>query len=71
MLAAVVVASRFAEVGTLEALGIGAAVGTVSWSFRRVLALEPAVLTVRGQVSAGVGSVLVVGAVVHLFSVLT
>lgn len=70
MLAAVV-ASRFAEVGTLEALGIGAAVGAVSWSFRRVLALEPAVLTVRGQVSAGVGSVLVVGAVVHLFSVLT
>jgi len=70
MLAAVV-ASRFAEVGTLEALGIGAAVGTVSWSFRRVLALEPAVLTARGQVSAGVGSVLVVGAVVHLFSVLT
>src|SRR6476620_647737 len=70
MLAAVV-ASRFAEVGTLEALGIGAAVGTVSWSFRRVLALEPAVLTVRGQVSAGVGSVLVVGALVHLFSVLT
>ncbi len=51
MLAAVV-ASRFAEVGTLEALGIGAAVGTVSWSFRRVLVLEPAVLTVRGQVSA-------------------
>src|SRR6476620_10481800 len=70
MLAAVV-ASRFAEVGMLEALGIGAAVGTVSWSFRRVLALEPAVLTARGQVSAGVGSVLVVGAVVHLFSVLT
>ena len=71
VLAAVVAASRFAEVGTLEALGIGAAVGTVSWSFRRVLALQPAVLTVRGQVSAGVGSVLVVGAVVHLFSVLT
>lgn len=71
VLAAVVVASRFAEVGTLEALGIGAAVGTVSWSFRRVLALQPAALTVRGQVSAGVGSVLVVGAVVHLFSVLT
>ena len=46
-------------------------VGTVSWSFRRVLALQPAMLTVRGQVGAGVGSVLVVGAVVHLFSVLT
>ena len=71
MLAAVVAASRFADVGTLEALGIGAVVGTASWSFRRVLAVEPAVPTVRGQVSAGVGSVLVVGAVVHLFSVLT
>src|SRR6478736_5755383 len=71
MLAAVIAASRFAEVGTLEALGIGAAVGTVSWSFRRVLALQPAMLTVRGHVGAGVGSVLAVGAVVHLFSVLT
>lgn len=68
---AAVVASRGSEVGTLEALGIGAAVGTVSWSFRRVLALQPAMLTVRGQVGAGAGSVLAVGAVVHLFSVLT
>lgn len=71
VLAAVLAASRFAEVGVLEALGIGAAAGTVSWSFRRVLALQPAMLTVRGQVGAGVGSVLVVGAVVHLFAVLT
>ena len=68
---AAVVASRGSEVGSLEALGIGAAVGTVSWSFRRVLALQPAMLTVRGQVGAGAGSVLAVGAVVHLFSVLT
>ena len=68
---AAVVASRGSEVGTLEALGIGAAVGTVSWSFRRVLALQPAMLTARGQVGAGAGSVLAVGAVVHLFSVLT
>lgn len=71
VLAAVVGASLRGEVGTLEALGIGAAVGTVSWSFRRVLALQPAMLSVRGQVGAGAGSVLVVGAVVHLFSVLT
>ena len=71
MLTAVVAASRGVEVGTLAALGIGAAVGTVSWSFRRVLALQPAMLTTRGQVAAGAGSVLVVGAVVHLFSVLT
>ncbi len=71
VLVAVVVASRGAEVGTLEALGIGAAVGTASWSFRRVLALQPAMLTVRGQAGAGAGSVLVIGAVVNLFSVLT
>ncbi|CAN7234386.1 hypothetical protein LJR027_000815 [Terrabacter sp. LjRoot27] len=71
VLAAVVGASLRGEVGTLEALGIGAAVGTVSWSFRRVLALQPAMLSVRGQIGAGAGSVLVVGAVVHLFSVLT
>jgi hypothetical protein len=71
VLAAVIAASRFVEVGPLEALGIGAAAGTVSWSFRRVLALQPAMLTLRGQVGAGVGSVLVVGAVVRLFSVLT
>ena len=71
VLAAVVAATRFADVNALEALGIGAAVGTVSWSFRRVLSLQPAMLTRRGQVGAGVGSVLAVGAVVHLFSVLT
>jgi hypothetical protein len=46
-------------------------VGTVSWSFRRVLALQPAMLTLRGQIGAGAGSVLAVGAVVHVFSVLT
>ena len=71
VLAAFVAATRFAEVGALEAVGVGAAVGTVSWSFRRVLSLQPAMLTRRGQVGAGAGSVLVVGAVVHLFSVLT
>ncbi|GAB3871831.1 hypothetical protein [Terrabacter terrigena] len=71
VVAALLAASRFGEIGALEALGIGAAVGTVSWSFRRVLSLQPAMLTRRGQVGSGVGSVLVVGAVVHLFSVLT
>lgn len=71
VLAAVVATSRVAEVGALEAVGIGAAVGTVSWSFRRVLALQPAMLTLRGQIGAGAGSVLAVGAVVHVFSVLT
>jgi hypothetical protein len=71
VLAALVAGSRFAEVGALEALAVGAVVGTVSWSFRRVLALQPAMRTLRGQVGAGAGSVLAVGAVVHLFAVLT
>ena len=71
VLASLVAASRFVEVEALEAVGIGAAVGTVSWSFRRVLALQPAMLTLRGQIGAGAGSVLAIGAVVHLFSVLT
>jgi hypothetical protein len=71
VLAALIAASRVAEVGSLEAVGIGAAVGTVSWSFRRVLALQPAMLTLRGQVGAAAGSVLAVGAVIHLFAVLT
>lgn len=71
VLAAVLATTRIPEVGALEAVGIGAAVGTVSWSFRRVLALQPAMLTLRGQLGAGAGSVLAVGAVVHVFSVLT
>src|SRR6478735_7107 len=68
--AAMLVSTRVDEVGLAAAFGIGAAVGTVSWSFRRVLVLEPAMMTLRGQVGAGAGSVLAVGAVVHLFSVL-
>jgi hypothetical protein len=71
VLAALLAASRFDEVGTVEALALGAVVGGVSWSFRRVLALQPAMRTTRGQVGAGAGSVLVVGAVIHLFAVLT
>jgi hypothetical protein len=66
---AMVVSTRVDEVGLAGAFGIGATVGTVSWSFRRVLALEPAMMTVRGQVGAGAGSVLAVGALVHLFAV--
>ena len=66
---AMLVSTRVDEVGLAGAFGIGAAVGTVSWSFRRVLALEPAMMTLRGQVGAGAGSVLAVGAVAHLFAV--
>lgn len=54
-------------VGAWTALGIGAAVGTVSWSFRRVFVLQPAMATARGQVAAGVGSVLLTGVLVRLF----
>jgi hypothetical protein len=69
-LAGVLVGAGLDEMGPLTALGIGAAVGTLSWSFRRVLALEPAMTTLRGQVGAGAGSVVAMGAVVHLFAVL-
>ncbi len=36
--------------------------GSLSWSWRRVFALQPAMLGIRGQVGAGVGSVLMLGA---------
>ncbi|GAA1983609.1 hypothetical protein GCM10009817_26280 [Terrabacter lapilli] len=71
MLVAVLAASRTGQVGTLQALGIGAAAGAGSWAFRRIFSLEPAMLTARGQVAAATGSVLAVGAVVCLFSLLT
>lgn len=60
----------FDEIGALEAAGLGAAVGTVSWSFRRILSGQPAMLAKGAQVAAGVGSVLATGAVVHLFAVI-
>jgi hypothetical protein len=66
---ALVAGASLDEVGTLAALGIGAAAGTVSWSLRRVFALSPAMVTARGQIGAGTGSVLAVGAIVHLFAV--
>lgn len=53
------------------AIGIGAAVATVSWSLRRVFALEPALLGLRGQLALGVGSVLATGALLRLFTILT
>ena len=60
----------FDEVSAVAAFGIGAAAGTVSWSLRRVFALSPAMVTARGQVGAGVGSVLAIGAIVNLFAAL-
>lgn len=57
-------------VSAAGAVGIGAAVATVSWSLRRVFAQEPAVLGVRGQLALGVGSVLATGALLRLFTVL-
>lgn len=62
---AVLVGTRFDEVGAGAAAVVGAVAGLVSWALRRVLVLQPAVATVRGQVGASVASVLVVGAVLH------
>ncbi len=70
VVAALVTAIWFDRVAALDAAGLGAAVGTVSWSFRRVLSGQPAILGTRGQVAAGLGSVFVVGAIVHLYGVI-
>ncbi|MEW1952910.1 hypothetical protein [Terrabacter sp. NPDC080008] len=71
VMVAVVAAAGTGRVGPLAAVGIGAVAGAGSWAFRRVFSLEPAMLGVRGQVAAAAGSVLAVGAVVRLFSLLT
>ncbi|WP_353356801.1 hypothetical protein [Intrasporangium sp. DVR] len=63
----VVAALVLDEFGAWAAVGVAAAAGSLSWSFRRVLALQPAMLGLRGQVAAGVGSVLILGVVVRLF----
>lgn len=67
---AAVVGVRFEAVGPGAAIAVGAAVGAVSWAFRRVLSMQPGMATVRGQVAAGAGSVLAVGAIVHLGAIL-
>lgn len=48
------------------AAGVGAVTGLVSWGLRRVLSLQPGMVAARGQVAAGVGSVLAVGAIANL-----
>lgn len=69
--AAVLVGLRFDALGTAAALVVGVTVGAVSWSFRRVLAQQPGIPSVQGQVGVGVGSVLAVGALVHLAAIIT
>jgi hypothetical protein len=68
---AVVAGVLLDEFGPWAALGVGAAVGSLSWSFRRVLAMQPAMVTTRGQIAAGMGSVLLTGGVVHLFTLVS
>lgn len=63
----VVAALLVDEIAVWASVGLAAAAGSLSWSFRRVLALQPAMLGVRGQVAAGLGSVLVLGVLVRLF----
>jgi hypothetical protein len=70
VVASVVAAHWLDPVDALDAAGLGAAVGTVSWSFRRVLSGQAAMLGARAQVATGVGSVFVTGALVHLYGVI-
>ncbi|MEO6997468.1 MAG: hypothetical protein ABI112_05240 [Terracoccus sp.] len=57
--------------GTVTTALVGAAVGALSWALRRVLALQPGTATLRGQVGAGVGSLLAVGAIINLAAVIS
>ena len=62
---ALVAAAVVGEVAAGAAALVGAVAGVVSWGLRRVLVLEPAMATLRGQAGAAVASVLIVGAVLH------
>lgn len=68
---AVVASLVLDEFSAWAALGVGAAAGSLSFSFRRVLALQAAMLSVRGQLAAGVGSVLMTGIIVRLFTLIS
>lgn len=68
--AALLTSLLFPTLGALEAAGLGAAVGTVSWSFRRILSAQPAMLATQAQTAAGIGSVFVTGGVVYLFGLI-
>ena len=69
--AGLVVGMLLDAVGPVTAVLVGASVGAVSWAFRRVLARQPGIPTRRGQVGAGAGSLLAIGAIVHLAAILT
>ncbi|EWS99840.1 hypothetical protein N865_02280 [Intrasporangium oryzae NRRL B-24470] len=56
---------------TAVAVGVGALSGIVSWGLRRVLSLQPAMVEARGQLAAGVGSVLAVGAIAAVVAAAT
>ena len=67
--ATVVVGLASSGAGTGTAALVGAGVGAVSWALRRVLAIQPGIRAVRGQLGAGVGSLLAVGAIINLATV--
>ncbi len=69
--AAVAVGLGLHGAGTVTAALVGAAAGAVSWALRRVLALHPGLGAVRGQMGAGVGSLLAVGAIINLATVIS
>ena len=68
---AVIAGLLFDEVGGWATVGVAAGAGSLSWSWRRIFALQPAMLGARGQVAAGVGSVLMLGVVVHVFTIVS
>ena len=71
-IAGAVIAGLFVdEVGGWAAVGVAAGAGSLSWSWRRIFALQPAMLGTRGQIAAGVGSVLILGVLVHVFTVVS
>lgn len=57
--------------GTVTAALVGAGAGAVSWALRRALATQPTMETLRGQVGAGVASLLAVGAIINLATVIS
>ena len=69
--AAVAVGLALSGAGTATAVLVGAGVGAVSWALRRVLAIQPGVSTIRGQLGVGVASLLAVGAIINLATVIS
>lgn len=63
--------SGTAAPGVVTMVVVGAGAAALSWAFRRVLAFQPGTGTLQGQVGAGAGSLLVVGAVISLANVVS